>query len=291
VDKQARKAFSNGIKLFKKGNFEEAATKFEKAYELKPSWKLLYNIGQCAAALNEHGAALDAFEGYLSQGGDEVTQERREEVLAEIKRLREMVGLLEFAAPPGAEVSIDGEVRGQAPLSGRIRVAVGVDHEILVTLDGEELLARTVRVGGGETLVIDARPEPEAPAEPSAQPTADDSGPRDPKKIWGWVAIGVGGALVITGAITGGVALAKNGEIEDNCPQGNCPPPYHDDVEQRDRLALTADILLPVGAAAAVAGVLLLTLPWGESAGETATARVQPLLGADRAGLAAQWRF
>jgi hypothetical protein len=289
-EKQARKAFKEGVAHFEAGRMEEAVESFRKAYNISPSWKLLYNIGQAEAAAKHHGAALEAFEQYLSEGGDDLPPARRDEVVDEIRRLREMVGLLEFDAPDGSLIYVDGVERGTTPLPGRIRVSAGVDHEVKIVLGAEVLVKRVLRVGGNETLVVSTAPDPPPPPPPGSPTSGEAGDDGDPVKTWGWITTSLGAALLITGGITGGVALSKNNDIESNCPGGDCEPPFHDDVDTRDALATTTNVLLSVGAAAAVAGILMLTVPGGEEdpSGEVS---VLPLAGDQTAGAALEWRF
>jgi len=289
VEKQARASFQDAVEKFDAGDYEAAVALFRKAYELNPSWKLLYNIAQCEAALKRHGEALDAFEQYLSQGGDEVEVERREEVLAEVTRLRQMSGSIEIAAPEGATVWVSGVERGRAPLPGRIRVAAGVDHAVRVELDGAVLFDRAVRVGGEENLLVDANPK--AP-EPVAAAADDGTAARDRKiRTAGWVAVGVGAAALIGGAITGGLALKADKSVQDACPGGDCPSSQGDEVDRRDALALSTDILIGAGAAIAVTGaVLLIVFRDKERAGGEEVA-ISPIIMVDGAGAAAVWRF
>ena len=108
-DAAARRAFREGKEQFTTGKFVEAAQSFRLAYELKPNWKLLYNIGQSEVAAKRYGLALQSFEKYLAEGGDDLSRERQTEVLTEIKRLREMVGSVNVRGPDGCEVLVDGE--------------------------------------------------------------------------------------------------------------------------------------------------------------------------------------
>ena len=105
---EAMTFFKKGIDLFNSESYEEAAEAFRKAYELKPNWKLNYNIGQSEAAAKRLGLALQAFEAYLSQGGDDIPTERRDEVLKEVERLRKMVGAVEKGemAPAAAAMEL-----------------------------------------------------------------------------------------------------------------------------------------------------------------------------------------
>jgi hypothetical protein len=296
-EKKARESFKTAVEKFDAADFEAAVVLFREAYGLNPSWKLLYNIGQCEAARKRHGEALDVFEQYLTEGGDEVPPERREEVLAEVKRLREMVGLIEVAAPAGALVIVDGVERGKAPLSGRIRVAAGVDHAVRIELDGTVLLERQVRVGGGEELLVDGRPAP-AP-EPSAVATApapapadDGTAERDRKlRIAGWAAVGVGGAAIIAGAVTGSLALSANGKVKDACPGNDCPASQGDDVDRRDALAAGTDVLLFVGGAVAVTGAVLLIVFRDRESADAPAVSVAPIITPSGSGAAATWRF
>ncbi|MBN2673405.1 MAG: tetratricopeptide repeat protein [Deltaproteobacteria bacterium] len=104
----AKEAFDEGTKLFSQKQYDEAAERFREAYALKATWKLLYNIGQAEAAAKRYGLALEAFERYLAEGGDEVENSRRSEVLEEIRKMRDMVGDLLVKGPADAVVSVDG---------------------------------------------------------------------------------------------------------------------------------------------------------------------------------------
>src|SRR5262245_52890005 len=44
---EARQRFERGLALFEEKNFEAARVELERAYEIAPTWKLLYNIGLC----------------------------------------------------------------------------------------------------------------------------------------------------------------------------------------------------------------------------------------------------
>jgi tetratricopeptide (TPR) repeat protein len=296
-EKKARALFKDAVAKFDAGEYEPAAAKFREAYALNPSWKLLYNIGQCEAALKRHGEALEAFEQYLSQGGDEVPVERREEVLAEVKRLREMSGSLEVAAPDGAIVFIDESERGRTPLPGRIRVAAGVDHAVRVELDGAILLVRNVRVGGGEELLVDARPAvvpaaSESPTGGGSPALTSGTAERDRKlRIAGWAAVGVGGAALVAGAITGGLALAADKSIGNECSGNVCEAGQRDEIDKRDALALSTDVLLFAGAAIAVTGAVLLVVFRKRESTDAEEVSIAPVVTPNGAGAAAAWRF
>jgi hypothetical protein len=306
TDKQARKELKQAKKLFKKREFAEAASAFRRANEIKPSWKILFNIGQSEAAAKRHGLALQAFEAYLSQGGDDVPKNRLDTVLSEVERLRKMVGMIEIVAPENTNITIDGLERGKAPFSGRLPVAASINHKVVGTLDGETVIDREIQVMGEQQIIVrypeilvqatattqdveDESPDSDAAISPEEQPAST-------MKTWGWVTVGIGGALLIGGAVTGGLALSKNGELNDECDP-SCGSSYQDDVDTRDGLAMATNVLLIAGGVAAVAGVLMLTVfdKAGESDSDDSAApppvALTPMLGPQTAGATLEWRF
>jgi len=210
-DEEAKEWHSQGLELFEAQQYSRAAEAFRRAWALKPSWKLLYNIGQAEAAASQYGLALDAFEAYLVEGADDVPAERHEEVLAEIQRLRVLVGVVELSAPGGAELVVDGFSRGRIPFDGPIRVAAG-KHRIQVILAGETLLDRRVSIAGGMTTTLEVGSgEPQAPpdeeeSEPGREVAADDGGEPAGEEssgllVGGLVSLGLGAAGVAVGAV------------------------------------------------------------------------------------------
>ncbi len=57
---EARTQFEQGLALYNDYKFEQAAIAFGRAYELKPTYKLLYNLGQVENELSHYAAALEA---------------------------------------------------------------------------------------------------------------------------------------------------------------------------------------------------------------------------------------
>ncbi|MCP4680367.1 MAG: tetratricopeptide repeat protein [Deltaproteobacteria bacterium] len=269
----AIEAFEAGKSAFAKKQFSEAAESFREAKRLKPSWKLHYNIGQSEAAAKRYGLALEAFEKYLAGGGDEIEQSRQEEVREEIVRLRGMVGFLDVIALEGAVVSIDGVLRGTAPLKGELPVASSKIHVVVALVDGEVVAQQEIQVSGGRTASLNlsgtaqtesSRTETESknssddtrdePDQPATQTTSDNP----VLKTVGWVSVGLGGALLIGGGVTGGLALKKNGELEDKCEPDVCYSDSYSLMEDRDGLATTSTILFVAGGVVAATGVVLL---------------------------------
>lgn len=152
---EAKAAFLKGNDEFADGNYLLASEQYRRAYALKPTWKLLYNIGQAEAAAKRYGLALDAFEEYIAQGGDEIAVERMESVSGEISRMRNFIGVLNVVAPDGTELFIDDFNRGKTPFKGLLRVAVG-EHRILLRQGDTVLLEQNLSIAGGMTTTVEA---------------------------------------------------------------------------------------------------------------------------------------
>ena len=130
------------------------------------------------------------------------------------------------------------------------------------------------------------------PPKPKVETTAEALD-RTKLRVSGWWTLGTGAALLVAGGIAGGVALHLNGELHDECPGGSCPPAYHGDLDERDRLAVSSTVLLGAGVAATAVGVLILTVfsrpPKGGTAG--ATAALSPVAAPGGGGAVWTWRF
>ncbi|MCP4600897.1 MAG: tetratricopeptide repeat protein [Proteobacteria bacterium] len=270
-DENAMEAFEEGKAKFEVGDFNGAAKAFRKANVLRPNWKILFNIGQSEAAAKHYGLALESFELYLAQGGDEIALERQKSVLDEVDRLRRMVGSLEITGPEGCEVTIDDVERGILPMTGNLLVAAGVEHKVIIKCKKRTVLNRTVRVSGGQTFAIKASQGKEVPS----QNVEEDKGGSEPQtvqeedelvsqrpKAWklGWALTGAGGVVLITGGIFGGLMLSQNSKLEDACGGNVCDSEQSDALKKRDNLSLTADILYGVGLATATTGIVMVII-------------------------------
>ncbi len=247
---KAKELFNAGVTHFKTERYEMAAMSFREANRLNPNWKIFFNIGQSEAAAKRWGLALEAFEQYLVEGGDEIPSDRERVIRTEIEKLKTKLGSVEIVAPKGAKVQIDGMERGVAPLPGRIRVATGTVHRLRVILDDAVLLDRQIKVGSQDNLSLTVAPEYE-------------HNKSSPKLFFvlGWSLLGGGAAVALGGAITGGVVLSKKGQLEDDCPNRICTTKEEEKLlDEATTLGTVTTVLVSVGLATALAGSTLLVL-------------------------------
>jgi tetratricopeptide (TPR) repeat protein len=171
-DLSAKEHFDQGAALYGAGEYEEAVVHFRLANELKPSWKLWFNIGQSEAACRRYGLALEAFEKYLAMGGDNVDASRFQDVVAEMRRLRELVGNLEISGgPDNAQVVVDGILRATLPLEVDLRVTAGIAHDLKIVTDEKMIHSQTVTVGSTSSVAISL--DVRKPSSGNAFPEAD----------------------------------------------------------------------------------------------------------------------
>jgi hypothetical protein len=297
----AREAFREGVEHYEAKRFEEAVGAFRSANAIYPAWKIHFNIAQCEAALKRYGLAIDEFERYLAGGGDDVVLARREHVLAELRRLREMVGTVDVQGPPGLSVVIDGIERGTTPLGAGVRVTAGMDHKIEVLSGEHTLVLQQVFVGGGQRVRIEAEAEgipaapvaePASPVEPEpaesagVEPPEDDVGADGIEPVYFW--IGAGATLAF-----GGVTLAMNFAAESKYEDAEADPSNDALREEGKKLqAVGITFLALTGAAAVTTGILAAFTDFGgEEQGNVDDVAVAPWVGEQGGGLALEGRF
>lgn len=103
------------------------------------------------------------------------------------------------------------------------------------------------------------------------------------------VLLGVGGAALAASAITGAMALGAAGDLENACPDSRCPdePELRARADEARTLSIVTDVLWPIGAAAAAAGLVWLIIEASSGDGTSDQAALVPTLRCDRDGCVA----
>lgn len=205
---RARVHYERGLQLFNEENYDAALFEFERAYELAPSYKILYNMGRIQRQQNNYAAAMRSYERYLREGKEGVPAERRKEVEGELAILKPRVALVTVKVNiDGADVysddipvctaTIESSCVGKSPLLTPI-IVNGGRHKITATKQGYAPATSLISVVGSDAIEVKldlvSYDRPQAPAaNPWTIPT-----------IAGWTATGLAGAASI---ITGILAL------------------------------------------------------------------------------------
>jgi hypothetical protein len=287
----AREHFHKGLELTEAGRLEEALAEFQKAYDLSPSYRILYNIGQVSRHIGDAARSLRAFERYLADGAGEIEEARRAEVEGEIAALRPLVGKVRVQIDTaGAAVLLDGMKLGEAPLPEPLYVRPG-KHRLQAEL-GKRIAVETIEVAGGQAIDValalgSARPRPRPPVPPRPKPPVAAGGRRP---LWiGWAATG---ALAAGAGVTGVLALVSAGQLGDARYAGPDRRPAADSEvralgEQVDALAVATDVL---AAAAVVSLGVTLVLTFSDG-GRQAGARAAVSFGGGPGGVQVRGAF
>jgi len=135
---EAEKHFRRGIELYDDADLAGATAELERAYQIVPSYKILYNLGQISYQRQDYVQALAHFRHYLRDGGEDLPRARRDKVEEDVQQLERRIGRIEIATETtddGADVLLDDVKVASAPLSGPLSASVGQRKLELVLAD------------------------------------------------------------------------------------------------------------------------------------------------------------
>ncbi|MBI3205900.1 MAG: PEGA domain-containing protein [Myxococcales bacterium] len=192
------------------------------------------------------------------------------------------------------KVFVDGREAGTVT-DGRTELTLpSGEHKIVVKAEGFNDAVGTVTVRAGSSAEVTLNPTPAAAGKPGNGDPTGDAGTGGTSKILGYIGVGVGGALMLTGGYFG---IQTLGQIKDSAyedyrknvvPDGEDTCKYAEakgeekvvdvcDRNKRDKTLFW--VLTPVGAVLAGVGAYLLVSGGDEKAKSAKPARVQPMLG------------
>ncbi|MEM1033841.1 MAG: PEGA domain-containing protein [Myxococcota bacterium] len=194
---EAREHYERGRELYRDGDFKLALIEFQRANDIAPSYRILFNLGQVNMQLRNYARATESFRRYLLQGGDRISAERREAVEMELSALRSRTAYLSVDGnTPKAEVRVDGVPVGSIPLT-KVLVDAG-EHTVSVNFRGKSDSEYVVLAGQEHaTLTIDL---------PIDKPTTTTIAPVIVTEDGG-----VSGSVVASWAVTGALTAAAIG--------------------------------------------------------------------------------
>jgi hypothetical protein len=280
--------FDKGLAASNDQRFGDAAVEFEKAYELFPDFRVLYNIGKVRVALGRSAEAVDAFEAYLAKGGAEVAEERQQELRDAIATQMSHVATLAIrVSPDGAELRVDGKLVGLAPLPAPLRLTEG-KHTVEAMLPGRPVQLRELELPGASALdvVLDfplaaplAVPAPAAPASSLVDKSSSAGEPSRRRRTVGTVVAAVGLVATLAGAIVAYAGATDANAARARLVDAAMPaPPGVPDVKKYDAAKTSFDdaktrnqlgwALVGFGAAALIGGGALAFVRLGPSSSD-----------------------
>jgi hypothetical protein len=278
---EAKRLSDLGRAAMDRRDFAVAADDFERAHEIFPSPNLLYNLGVARDQLGRSVDAFDTFTAFLEtvHGGHEA---ERDYARARHDALETLVAHLELAAPPDAELTVDGKAVA-SPRAGSVTVAPG-KRTVVATKEGRAPLTMIVSVVAGEHRRVElivpseraprredrsldgllitpaslfiARPSPSLFASPSRERR------RHGERVAA-LALALGGVAVLGGGLAAGIVAQRAGDtLTHNAQLGR---PFDPGLQREGKAAQVAEgPLLGIGAAAAVTSVVLYLVARGE---------------------------
>jgi PEGA domain len=255
----AKAHFKSGTDLYDENNFRGALVEFQRAYELAPSYKILYNIGQVDMELQDYAGALVAYRRYLREGGADVPPARVGQVKEELEKLSHRVGRIVVQTAPGAEVLVDDIRVGFAPLPEPATVNTG-RHQVTVHVTGHEADSRVIDIAGQQdvTVAIDndlVAPGGGATGAANPQPTEPAGPPSRTAMITAWTFTGVFGVAT---TVTGIIALSDASTLSNL--RNTFPTSKSDLDSQRSKVTTAAALTDAFGAATLVSAGLAVYL-------------------------------
>lgn len=261
---EASQRFQKGLAFYQEGEPKLALVEFEKAYELVPDYRVLYNLALVAMQIGQFAKARMALEDYLQEGAENVDAGRRLDIERDLEMLRARTASLRVETiPSGATVLVDDIPLGESPLETAVVLDVG-QHRVSFRKDGYEQKAERVTLAGGEERQLRTELKPVTPKVVTIrEPVAVPVGPvRSGPSTAAWVSWGATAALATGALITGIYAIGQANSFE---AMKQTPDPDRATLEQLSSSAssalLATDVLL-VGTGVALGTSVYFTF-WG----------------------------
>jgi hypothetical protein len=283
---RAEALFDRGVADLEAGRFDKACPAIQESFDLDPRPGTLFTLAECESKRGRITTAIARYEAYLAlyaklPADKQKKQGDRERVSREaLARLApaapEITVSLPAGAPAPAEVTIDG-----GPLATGLGAPARVDpgeHVIRARGADGATMEKRVKVAAGDRRTVEIALAAAAITPP---PREEGAGP-SARRIAAFATGGAGVAALVAGAVTGGLAVAKKGVVDDNCGAGigvkdpsACNAQGLSAADGMKTLGLASTVLLCVGGAAAATGVVLFATEPRASEKKTAAIHVR----------------
>jgi hypothetical protein len=246
---EADERFERGLALFDERDYVSSLAEFRRAYVLKPVYKLRYNIGGVCLELRDYACALKELQAYLAEGGDQISTQRRESVGKNIARASSRVAHLEIVTTEGAQLEVDDQPAGTAPLREDVIVNAG-RHKITASRSGWTTETTWVEATGTDSVRVSIALHP-LRVEGQATSTPAPERPVSTPSRWttaSFLGLGAGGLLLTGAAIAGISAGVERDDLKEQRFAGPiAPDAMRASADRANTLAITADVLGAAG--------------------------------------------
>jgi len=297
----ARELATAGYHALKRKEYAIAADRFQRADALVHAPTLVVDWARALAGLGRLVEAQEKYELVLREGvasnAPRAWRRALDDAKTELEALKPRIAWLTLvvAGPDRPSVTVDQTDLSEASL-GVPRATNPGTHNVRVEAAGYVPETRSIALAEGarqrlEITLVPRPPEANAPTplpvaqrRPVPAPKDEESGSQ---RGIAYAALTVGGAGLVVGGVTGGLALHKRSKLESACSGGSCPPNERETIDAYHRLGTASGIGFGVALVGIGTGVtLLLTDDSSPSPKESAKPRahVRPYVGLGTAG-------
>ncbi len=309
--KAARTLAEAAQKSFDGGDYPGAITKLREAEKHVPAPTILRlraraheKLGQLVEAADAYRRAVDQKLPADAPAVFVTAQEESKKALASLEPRIPKVRIALSHAPEGTLVTLDGRPLAAASLGSPLPLDPG-KHVVTIEPPGAAAIRREIDLRESANEAVEADLSPPAPPSlaPSVSVTAAVSvTPAPPPKAAGpaatasaaplvgsgpatgdgaasrsflgpAIALGVGGAGLLVGAIAGGLSFGVAGDIRATCgDELECPRSLKSRVEEGKAFGYVSTVAFALAGTGAAVGVVLLVLPAGKKGEPTRTA-------------------
>jgi len=257
--------------FYQANDYENALDRFTRAHELVP----LTTTGLWRArCLDKLGRLVEASEQYravtlveLDSDARDIHRKAQTDAAAELVALEPRIAHLkiqiEGSVPEGTTIRLDGKDVPPALLG--VQQPADPGSHVLEVVGAGTMAEKPFELEEGATTVIPLKlvdRGPQIGVATSSSASGMDTDPGLSQRVLGGVVIGVGSVGLVVGAVTGGLALSQKSGLDSNCPENNCLPELHDDIDDFETMRLASTVSFIAGGVLAAAGLtIVLTAP------------------------------
>src|SRR6187549_206060 len=244
---QARTLAAQGYEALQRSDFVAAEDLFRRADALVHAPTIVVDHARALAGLGRLVEAHERYELVLREGMPTNVPWSWQRAAADAERKLAMLKprlawlTVRVAGPSKFKVEVDDKDVPHAALGVRRATDPGV-HIVKVRATGYVPKEQSVTLGEGEPKELDITLEPDPNAvnqadleeveRPEVRTRAAAKHASEPNNTLAFVLLGVGGVGIVTGAVTGSMALGLRSDLDKECANRTCKPAVEADVER-----------------------------------------------------------
>jgi len=267
-----RALIEEALREFEAGNWNEALALFLRAHAAEPNARTLRGIGFCLFEMRRYVDGVAHLEQAMADSRSPLNADQRNSTQQVLDRAKAFVAHVQVELrPESARLLVDGK---ETNASERLLALDPGEHELAASAD--DYTPRSLRIvvqsGQNQPITLDLSPVaaeptlaaagPVAPAE--AEPTPAPSARTRLKRNLMISGFALAGAGLVSGAVTGILALIGKNDLNKSCRDDVCPPDQADELDGAKGLALGSSISFGIAALGAGIGLTGLLLPRAE---------------------------